>query len=362
MIPFLAQTAPKTFWNAPAGSPELLTKIAIAFIAGILLIFALMAAPAQLRRPVIVGVTFLSGLFYVLYWAFPSPIDRQPEERPTNPAESVAFWLADAQPIVAQLTNIIAAFLIGLGVYSLLRIHVRRFVKFQKDWFFSGVLLASLIGMVVFGYWDYSQRQGPNGANLGLGVGWGPAQYGKDLLFDGLLQQMDAGMFSVVGFYIISAAYRAFRARSAEATILLVTALIVMLSLLGALTLVWDQGVIAMANSGASGTTKLLFFLVFLAFAVPLGLHVARERRASLGLVAPTVLAGLLFLAILLYQPGNPNAAAVVENLKITEIAGWIRNNMQTPSIRGIEFGVGIGLLAMGLRIWLSLEKTGGNI
>jgi len=38
-----------------------------------------------------------------------------------------------------------------------------------------------------------------------------------------------------------------------------------------------------------------------------------------------------------------------------------LRAAIQTPAIRGIDFGVGIGLLAMGLRLWLSLEKTGGE-
>lgn len=299
---FLALLDPKTFWNADAGSSELYIKIAFALILGIVLIFGLMAAPAQIRRPLVTAVTFLGGLFYVLYWIFPSPIDRQPDEMPRGPVEGVSFWLGDAQPVVAQLSNIIAGFLIGLGIYSLLKIHVRKFFKFQKDWFYSGTLLFSMVAMAVFGYWDYGMRQGPEAANLALGVGWGPAQYGKDLLFDGFLQQMDAAMFSIVAFYILSAAYRAFRARSAEATILLTTALIVMLSLLGVVTKFWNDGVTSMAN-------------------------------------------------------GNP----IVENLKITEIAAWIRNNMQTPAIRGIDFGVGVGLLAMGLRIWLSLEKTGGN-
>ncbi|MEZ5162691.1 MAG: hypothetical protein R2688_02865 [Fimbriimonadaceae bacterium] len=40
-------------------------------------------------------------------------------------------------------------------------------------------------------------------------------------------------------------------------------------------------------------------------------------------------------------------------------VAGWLRSNMQIPAIRAIEFGVGLGALAMGLRIWLGLEKGG---
>lgn len=296
MLP-LAQVPP-SFWNAPNGSTELWIKILVALLVGIGLVFALLAVPAQARRPIVVGVTFISGLFYVLYWIYPSPIDRQPDEAPRHAAESLSFWIADAQPVVANLSNIIAAFMIGLGILSLLRVHIRRLSKMQTDWFYSLVLLVSMVLMIIFGYWDWIQRQSPAGTTMSAGVGWGFPQYARDLLFDGLLQQMEAAMFSIVAFYILSAAYRAFRARSAEATILLVTALIVMISLLGVVTYAWENS-----------------------FIVKMG----------------------------------------GDNLKLTEIASWIQNYLQTPAIRGIEFGVGIGLLAMGLRIWLSLEKTGGN-
>jgi hypothetical protein len=113
---------------------------------------------------------------------------------------------------------------------------------------------------------------------------------------------MDAAMFSVIAFYILSAAYRAFRVRSVEATILLGTALIVILSLMGAVSGLWDDAV----KSAANGNTFIL-------------------------------------------------------NFQLTVVADWIRNTFQTSSLRGISFGVGIGLLAMGLRIWLSLERTGGS-
>jgi hypothetical protein len=55
----------------------------------------------------------------------------------------------------------------------------------------------------------------------------------------------------------------------------------------------------------------------------------------------------------------NGGAPHFLLNFKLTEIAGWLRNNMQVPAIRAIEFGVGIGALAMGLRIWLGIEKGG---
>lgn len=298
----IAQIPESSFWSSPNGSTELWVKIIIALLVGIGFIFALFAAPVSARRPIVAGFTFIAGLYYVLVWIYPAPIARDSGDGQLarNAAEGFSFWLADAQDVVTQFTNIISAFLIGLGLFSLLRIHLRKLVKMQKDWGYSAVLLVSMLTILIFGYWDWITRQGPQGAAMAASKdSWKFPQFGYDLLFDGLLQQMEAAMFSVVAFYILSAAYRAFRARSAEATILLVTALIVMVSLLGVVTYAWDT--LLIQNHGLS------------------------------------------------------------DNLKITEAAKWINQNLQTPAIRGIDFGVGVGLLAMGLRIWLSLEKTGGN-
>jgi len=298
----LAQQVQTSFWSAENGSNELWIKIILSLAVGIGLIFALFAAPVAARRPIVAGFVFLAGLYYVLVWLFPSPIAREAGDGqlPRNAVEGFSFWLADAQDVVTQFTNIIAAFLIGLGLFSLLRIHLRKLAKMQKDWGYSAVLLVSMVTILIFGYWDWITRQGPQGAAMAASKdAWKFPQFGYDLLFDGLLQQMEAAMFSVVAFYILSAAYRAFRARSAEATILLVTALIVLVSLLGVVTYQWDDQFIT--------------------------------------------------------------AHKYSDNFKILEIASWINTNLQTPAIRGIDFGVGVGLLAMGLRIWLSLEKTGGN-
>jgi hypothetical protein len=49
------------------------------------------------------------------------------------------------------------------------------------------------------------------------------------LFFDGLFVSLGSAMFSLLGFYIASAAYRAFRIRSAESALMMLAALLVML-------------------------------------------------------------------------------------------------------------------------------------
>ncbi len=50
----------------------------------------------------------------------------------------------------------------------------------------------------------------------------------RRVLFDGLFVSLGAAMFSLLAFYIASAAYRAFRVKSAEAALMMIAALIVM--------------------------------------------------------------------------------------------------------------------------------------
>jgi TM2 domain-containing membrane protein YozV len=263
---------------------------------------AIIYAPVRARKTIVGVFTFVAGLYWVMLYLWPKPVDRQPDELPLNAVETVGFWLADSNNVVVSFTQILTAFLLGLGIFSLLRVHLGRIRKGHQDAIFSYVLIFAMLAMIGFGYADWGARQGEQGAMLDNRDNWTWIQYGRDFLFEGFLQQMDAAMFSIIAFYILSAAYRAFRVRSIEATILLSAALVVLLSLMGAVAYVWDSGVKSIAN-------------------------------------------------------GNP----FLMNFQLSEVSQWIRNTFQTSSLRGIQFGVGLGALAMGLRIWLSLEKTGGG-
>jgi hypothetical protein len=290
------------FWSRSPEDASRMFFVLGAILLGFLVVFGLMQLPTQARRAVTWVVTFLSGGFIVMYAYWPKPVNfKSAEQKPSTPVENVGAWLGDSFGVMSSFAQILAALMLGLGIYSLLRIHIVNIAKKKKDWSFSVVLLFSMISMITFGYWDYSVRQASKTTDYDIFKNWQPANMGRDFLFEGLLQQMDAAMFSIIAFFILSAAYRAFRARSVEATILLGTALLVIFSLMGAVSFAWDGAV----DNLAAGKDSKDF----------------------------------------------------IQNFRISDIAAWIRGTFQTPSITGIKFGIGLGTLSMALRIWLGLER-----
>jgi hypothetical protein len=98
-----------------------------------------------------------------------------------------------------------------LGLISLLQRHLQKIARRQRDWPYSVVAVASFLVMAV------------------LGVVWG-IQDGSvfNWIFLNAYVPLDATMFSILAFFVASAAFRTFRARSVEAALLLLAALIVM--------------------------------------------------------------------------------------------------------------------------------------
>jgi len=106
----------------------------------------------------------------------------------------------------------IAPFAVVLGVMSLFMVHSTKISRKVPNWQYSLVTLLALIFTSLSGFiW---------GTQEGTPFMW---------LFKNVQMPMGATMFSLLAFHIASAAYKAFRARSPEATVLLIAATIVML-------------------------------------------------------------------------------------------------------------------------------------
>jgi hypothetical protein len=114
-------------------------------------------------------------------------------------------------------TTIISSFAVMLSITLLTRIHVRRIAR-RRTVIESSVLLICMWVTVLWGLFRLAV------------YGIKPAQdVMVQNIFNGIVSPGDSTIYSILAFFIASAAYRAFRTRSVEATILLAAGILVML-------------------------------------------------------------------------------------------------------------------------------------
>ncbi len=147
-----------------------------------------------MKTEVPVIIAFIAGMLMIVSFFSPHPIF-------SEPAAMMRNWAI-----------IITAFAYVLGVANIVRISAGTVRTRGRDWVYKIVLLLSLAAML--------------GAGLAGGIQGGSL---FDWSYNNVMVPMQSTMFSLLAFFIASAAFRAFRARSVEATLLLATAVIVML-------------------------------------------------------------------------------------------------------------------------------------
>lgn len=118
--------------------------------------------------------------------------------------------------------GIIAVFAFILGGGSLLKIHLKRVAARGRDWPYSMVTLVAFLGTLLIGLFKFGNPDGLSGEVLA-------PESGLKFIFDGIYTPLSATMFSLLAFFVASASYRAFRARTREATILLIAASLILL-------------------------------------------------------------------------------------------------------------------------------------
>lgn len=138
---------------------------------------------------------------------------------------AIAFYYiphSSAQNIERELAlwdRIVAAFAFFLGLHSLLHLHWGRIRQHRPGWGYSLLVYISFALMLLFAL--YNNGTGPFHPQAEMG----PFVW----MFHNVQVPASATMFSILAFFIASAAYRTFRARTPEAAILLISAVIVML-------------------------------------------------------------------------------------------------------------------------------------
>ena len=124
---------------------------------------------------------------------------------------------------------IISGFALLLGVVSVLQMNLKKISRRDEGWPYAIVLLVSLFVTSAFGL-NAAFGGEAFGGRLGFEV-W--SLRANETLFEwvqlNLFNPLQATMFSLLAFYVASAAFRAFRVRNVEAGILLAAAMVVML-------------------------------------------------------------------------------------------------------------------------------------
>lgn len=153
------------------------------------------------------ALVFILGLVFVIQFFIPS-----------KPSMQLYNWSLQWE-IVIGLPAIV------IGIDSLVRHHVTKIQQRKQGWAFSYVYLGSALFMAVIGF--IPRLGGVSEGGLFMNV------------FSYCIAPMTSTVFALLAFYMTSAAYRAFRARTTEATLLLVAAFIVMLGLLPLGASIW---------------------------------------------------------------------------------------------------------------------------
>jgi hypothetical protein len=154
-----------------------------------------------MRRQVPLIITFLTGAAIIITFFIPH-----------NPFNQVQDRLLD-------WFIIISGFAMLLGIHSLLRKHIIHVQRKDKGWEYSLILIFFFVGVFVVGVISAIQRKG-------FSLTPGSSMY---YVYSYMVIPLSATMFSLLAFFIASAAYRAFRAHKLNATLLLIAAVVVML-------------------------------------------------------------------------------------------------------------------------------------
>jgi len=125
-----------------------------------------------------------------------------------------------------NLLRIIAAFALVLGLGSLLKVHTDKIKRKMQNWQYSWVLIITFLVTSIIGLFGGIEGDGILPTRIGS------FQFDIWTIYWHTEVPLGSTMFALLAFFMASAAYRAFRARSTEATLLLTAAFIVMLGVL----------------------------------------------------------------------------------------------------------------------------------
>jgi hypothetical protein len=123
-----------------------------------------------------------------------------------------------------RTASIVAAFALVLGVVNVLTVHLNKVYNRDKGWGYSMLLLGAMF--------------------FTLGVGFltgGPGSAQMQQIFESVLFPLEATLFSLLAFFVVTAAYRTFRVKSFETGLFVIFGILVLLGQVPVGARLWDQ-------------------------------------------------------------------------------------------------------------------------
>ena len=229
-----------------------------------------------------------------------------------------------------QWYGIISTFAMFLGIITLIKLQLIKILKKQIGWQYSIAAIAGVLFSVFAGFF-YKGNDA---------VQWGAHVIEKGTLFkwifDFVFTPLSATMFALLAFFVASASYRAFRIRNFEATLLLISGMIIMI------------GRVPLGSSISSWF--IMYLLVFI-----LGITINTIFKNKIyTLISFSI--GLIFVTLLGMYMEWPHQSPSI--FYLPTLQEWIYKYPNVAGARSISIGIGLGIFATSIRYILGLEKS----
>jgi hypothetical protein len=129
--------------------------------------------------------------------------------------------------------QIIFGFSIVIAIVSIFRAHLSTVLKQYPGWFYSFVLLFSLVVTALIGFISFGETaKKEEEQRFVVTLSAGRKMSHIDYIYNYVVYPLDAAVFAMLGFYIASAAFTGFRLKNFGSFLLLASAVIVMVGLI----------------------------------------------------------------------------------------------------------------------------------
>ncbi len=258
-----------------------------------------------MKREIPLLITFIAGFLIVVALFIPHPPFNKIEE-------TFNSWYI-----------IVAGFTFILGIDSLILHNWEKIRRRSEGWPFALTVILSFFITLIWGIVS----------GVRTGHIFSTNSTFRNYFYLYIYVPLQATMFAILSFFIASAAYRAFRARTLNATLLLLTASIVMLGRV-------PLGNVALIPVISIAVLMLLWVLV-------------DELKY---VTSPTQRLIYIGIAVVAVVAAFPITKFLYHNL--SPVTDWIMNVPQMAAKRGLFIGLALGGIAVSLRIILGIEQS----